>query len=108
MSWPDSTITAPVSVYHRVSYAERYSRFRARDALQFIEWYTELAVRQCTLAVQVLPEEMLADREALTACLAEELRDLGRRQAEAIASHWQAEWEERMAGKFVDLPNIQN
>ena len=82
--------------------------FRARDALQFIEWYTELAVRQCALAVYVLPEEMLADREALTACLAEELRDLGHRQAEAIKSHWQAEWEERMAGKFIDLPNLQN
>ncbi len=27
MSWPGSTITTPVSVYHRVSYAERYSRF---------------------------------------------------------------------------------
>src|SRR5712692_142346 len=25
-SWPDSTIIAPVSVYHRASYAERYSR----------------------------------------------------------------------------------
>src|SRR5712691_9623663 len=30
MSWPDSTITAPVSVYHRVSYAERYSRSRRK------------------------------------------------------------------------------
>src|SRR5262245_1467488 len=27
MSWRDSTIIAPVSVDHRVSYAERYSRF---------------------------------------------------------------------------------
>ena len=26
MSWPDSTITAPVSVYYRVSCAERYRR----------------------------------------------------------------------------------
>jgi hypothetical protein len=29
--------------------------FRARDALQFIEWYTEMAARQCALAVYVLP-----------------------------------------------------
>jgi len=27
MSWRDSTIIAPVSVYHRVSYTERYSRY---------------------------------------------------------------------------------
>src|SRR5215510_828382 len=27
MSWRDSTIIAPVSVYHLVSYAERYSRY---------------------------------------------------------------------------------
>src|SRR6266567_8038359 len=27
MSWPDSTIIAPVTAYHRASYAERYSRF---------------------------------------------------------------------------------
>src|SRR5262245_26064204 len=27
MSWRDSTIIAPASVYHRVSYTERYSRF---------------------------------------------------------------------------------
>ena len=27
-SRPDSTIIAPVSVYHRASYAERYSRYR--------------------------------------------------------------------------------
>jgi hypothetical protein len=82
--------------------------FRARDALQFIEWYTQVATRQCALALHVLPEEMLANRDALTACLTQELHDLAHRQAEAIASHWQAEWEERMAGQFVDVPNIQN
>src|SRR5215475_10002806 len=31
----DSTIIAPVSVYHRVSYAERYSRFIARDFISY-------------------------------------------------------------------------
>jgi hypothetical protein len=82
--------------------------FRARDAQQFIEWYTDAAARQCVLAVHVLPEEILTNRDELATCLTEELRDLSRRMAEAIASHWQAEWEQRMAGKFVDLSNIQN
>jgi hypothetical protein len=27
MSWPDSTVIAPVTAYHRASYAERYSRY---------------------------------------------------------------------------------
>src|SRR5262249_39553704 len=31
MSWPDSIIIVPVSVYHRGSYAERYSRFIYRE-----------------------------------------------------------------------------
>jgi hypothetical protein len=29
MSWRDSTIIAPVCIYHRVSYAERYSRSKS-------------------------------------------------------------------------------
>src|SRR5213594_1090360 len=28
MCWPDSTIIAPVTAYHRASYAERYSRYK--------------------------------------------------------------------------------
>ena len=31
MSWRDSTIIAPVSACHRVSYTERYSRFMDDD-----------------------------------------------------------------------------
>src|SRR5262245_55452665 len=31
MSWRDSTIIAPASVYHRVSYTERYSRYMVRQ-----------------------------------------------------------------------------
>jgi len=33
MSWPDSTIIVPVSVCHRGSYAETYSRFIQRKVL---------------------------------------------------------------------------
>src|SRR5919197_3112813 len=62
-----------------------------------IEWYTEMAARQCALAVHVLPEEHLTNRDALAACLTQELRDLGQRRAEAIANHWQHEWEALMA-----------
>ena len=82
--------------------------FRARDALPFMEWYNQRATRQCALALHGVPEDMLANRDALTACLTQEWHDLGRRQAEAMTSHWQAAWEERMAGPFVDLPNMQN
>src|SRR5215831_2735811 len=34
MSWRDSTIIAPVSIYHRVSYAERYSRYTPMEHAQ--------------------------------------------------------------------------
>src|SRR6516165_3715752 len=34
MSWRDSTIIAPVSVCHRVSYAERYSRYKCRQLIE--------------------------------------------------------------------------
>ena len=36
MSWRDSTIIASVSVYHRVSYAERYSRYSDSDSIQLL------------------------------------------------------------------------
>lgn len=40
---------------------------RARAARRLIDWYTQAAIRECALAVQVLPEEVLADREGLAA-----------------------------------------
>ena len=67
-----------------------------------------IVVIKCAVAVHVLPDDVLADREALTACLAEQLCTLSRLKVEYLETHWEAEWEKEMAGKFVDLPNIQN
>jgi hypothetical protein len=57
---------------------------RARAARRLIDWYTQAAIHECALAVQVLPEEMLADREGLAACLTEQLYALARRKADEL------------------------
>jgi hypothetical protein len=57
---------------------------RARAARLLIDWYTQAAIRECAIAVQVLPEEVLADREGLTACLTEQLYALARYKADAL------------------------
>jgi hypothetical protein len=64
---------------------------RARAARRLIDWYTQAAIRECAIAVQVLPEEVLADREGLTACLTEQLHALARRQADALETLLKAE-----------------
>jgi hypothetical protein len=56
----------------------------------------------------VLPDDVLADRDALTAYLSEQWLNLCRRKTQDLETHWEAEWEKEMAGKFVDLPDIQN
>ena len=81
---------------------------RLRAVRPLLEWFTQAAIRECAVAVHVLPDDVLADREALTACLAEQLCALSRLKVEYLEAHWEAEWEKEMAGKFVDLPNIQN
>jgi hypothetical protein len=81
---------------------------RLRAVRPLLEWFTQVAISECALAVRVLPEDVLADRDALTACLTEQLRNLSRRKAEYLETHWKADWEKEMAGKFVDLPNLQN
>ena len=81
---------------------------RLRAVRPLLEWFTQAAISECAVAVHVLPDDVLADRDALTACLAEQLRSLSRRQIEYLESHWEAEWEKEMAGKFIDLSNLQN
>jgi hypothetical protein len=56
----------------------------------------------------VLPDDVLADRDALTAYLSEQLLNLCSCKTKDLEIHWEAEWEKEMAGKFVDVPNIQN
>jgi len=81
---------------------------RMRDARPLFEWYTRHAVQHCALVLSLVPEDMLADRDQLSACLTEELDDLSRRLADYLETQWQSAWEKAMAGKFIDLPNLQN
>ena len=57
---------------------------RARAARRLIDWYTQAAIHECALAVHVLSEEGLTDRDALTACLTEQLYALARRKADEL------------------------
>ena len=57
---------------------------RARAARRLIDWYTQAAIRECALAVHVLPEAGLTDRDALTACLTEQLYALARRKGDEL------------------------
>jgi hypothetical protein len=81
---------------------------RLRTARPILKWFTDAAISEIALAVHVLPDDVLGNRDLLTACLREQLLDLNRRKAEELTARWQAEWEKEMAGKFVDLPGIQN
>ena len=64
---------------------------RARAARRLIDWYTQVAIRECAIAVQVLPEEVLADREGLTVCLTEQLHALTRRKVDELETLLKAE-----------------
>ena len=39
---------------------------RLRAVRPLLEWFTQAAIRECAVAVYVLPDDVLADREALT------------------------------------------
>jgi hypothetical protein len=52
MSWPDSTIIAPVTAYHRASYAERYSRFMLTA---FLPWKPNASGELRAKGASVLP-----------------------------------------------------
>ena len=64
---------------------------RARAARVLIDWFTQAAIQECGLAVDVLPEEVLTNRDALTACLTEQLYALARRKAEELESRLKAD-----------------
>ena len=57
-----------------------------RDARPLFEWYTRHAVQHCALVLSLVPEDMLADRDQLSACLTEELDDLSRRLVDYLDS----------------------
>jgi hypothetical protein len=82
---------------------------RLRAVRPILEKFTEAAINECALAVHVLPHDILADRDQLTACLTEPLHGLCRRKAAELETHWQTVWAKLMAGNpFVDLPNTRN
>ena len=81
-------------------------RIRLRDARPLVEWLIKDAIQECGLTIQVLPEELISNRVALTHLRA--AHNLGQRKAragrilgDAMAFNGRAE--------FRKLPeNIQN
>jgi hypothetical protein len=64
---------------------------RARAVRRLLDWYTQAAIHECAIAVHVLPDDVLADREELTACLTEQLHALARRKADELETLLKAE-----------------
>ena len=79
-----------------------------RDARGDLEARLARLRQHPTSVVEVLPDETLRGREALTACLTEEPTGVSRQLADAVDENWVAWWEKMMAGKFVDVPNLQH
>ena len=81
---------------------------RMKDARSVLELHLTRLTEALAVAIAVLPDDILRDREALTTCLTEELADISHRLADAVDANWVSGWEKAMAGQFVDVPNIQN
>jgi hypothetical protein len=81
---------------------------RLHEARGVLELYGNILTEQLALAIQLLPAETLKDRKTLTACLTEALTVTSQQLADAVDANWGGVWEKAMAGKFVDVPNIQN
>jgi hypothetical protein len=63
---------------------------RLRDAPGLLEAHLNRLTGQLAVAIEVLPDEILRNRKALTACLTEELTDISRRLADAVDENWVA------------------
>ena len=82
---------------------------RLRDARPLIEWLIKDAIQECGLTIQVLPEELISNRVALTHFLAEQLHNLGQRKARELEESWETRWNLMAAAEFRKLPeNLQN
>jgi hypothetical protein len=81
---------------------------RLRHVRTLLDWHVARLITQCELAIDLVPDAMLTDRKALAVCLAEELRSVSHIMTDTLESQWQASWEKAMAGKFIDLPSLQN
>jgi len=64
---------------------------RLRDARPLVEWLIKDAIQECGLTIQVLPEEMISNRVALTHFLAEQLHNLGDRKARELEERWETQ-----------------
>jgi hypothetical protein len=88
---------------------DQHAWIRLRAARPVIEWIIRAAIEECGLTIQVLPEELLANRVALTHFLAEQLHNLGNRKATELEERWEAEWNIMAAEELTKLPeNLQN
>jgi hypothetical protein len=81
---------------------------RVRDARGILEWHIHTLTQRCGLAITIAPKDIYADREALADFVNQEMRILSAYMIEQLEAQWETEWEKRMAGKFVDLPSLQN
>jgi len=82
---------------------------RLRDARPLVEWLIKDAIQECGLTIQVLPEEMISNRVALTHFLAEQLHNLGQRKAQELEERWETQWHLMAASEFRKLhENTQN
>ena len=82
---------------------------RLRDARPLVEWLIKDAIQECGLTIQVLPEEMISNRVALTHFLAEQLHNLGERKAKELEERWETRWNLMAAAEFREPPeNLQN
>jgi len=80
-----------------------------RDARPLIEWLIRDAIQECGIAILVLPEEFISDREALTRLLTEQLQNLGQRKALELEKRWETRWHLMAAAEFAKIPeNLQN
>jgi hypothetical protein len=62
----------------------QHAWIRLREARPLIEWLIKAAIEECGLTIHVLPEELMANRVALTHFLAEQLHNLGQRKAKEL------------------------
>ena len=78
---------------------------RLRDAYPLIGWIIKAAIEECALTVQVLPEELLSNREMLTHYLTEQLRNLTARKARELQENRELAWHIMFAAELARRPD---
>ena len=88
--------------------SHRRAWVRQREVRSLLNFHLDALLNQMAVAIHVLPADVLAERDALTAHLTDELMDISRRTADAIEANWVAYRDQKMAGTFMGMPNVQN